>query len=261
MKRLKLKITSKGVIKGLWICEREDYEYDSEQRTLTNMLKKLKDSKLENKLKEVLLDDVNYDDCIAIQESEGAYIKLLDENTETSIVVQLTHIDHDGNQLYLESCYDKNIDDSIITDEKLENNEVIKEILRCITDYKSRNKTEINNDVIEFNESETIWLDMTLIEAIRTLGLQDRYPEETVKKLEENCSLMGNDKYDDIDKEVCKIEREMLKPSEIIKRYTGKTVLLKIDRCGGVTELRELDKFNADDFRYEINCSSSLLKN
>jgi hypothetical protein len=252
MSRVNFKIGRKGVTKGVCISQLYD---ESELDTLDVFAKKENSEILNKELKESIASDVDYSECTAMHTGDGAYIELIDEETNTTLLINVSSEDGDGNPLYLESCYDEETDTCNID---MDNNDIVKELLGIVADSNNPD-IEINDDTVSFNESENLWCDMTLVDAIKTCGLQDRYGKDVLDAIESgNLFSLGDGALGKLDREVSELEHKELMLSNLVNKYKGKCVELHIGGRRDVLSLDVSDTIDINDFAYELTIDIAI---
>jgi hypothetical protein len=256
MSKVTFRIGRKGVSKGVFVAELFDVSELDTTDTLEDFIKKENNAALVSTLKERLSEDIDYSECTAMHGADGAYIELIDDTTNTTILLKLASTDHDGNDLYLESCYDEETDRCNID---MNNTDVLEEIFEIVADSEDPD-IDITGNTVSFNESEQLWLDTTLAKAIETLGIENNYSEEALNKIKnDSSSIYDDEEINRIDNEVLEIEREELKFSNIISKNTGKIVAITIDGCGGVSNIEQIDTIDTDRLSYDLMISIGSL--
>ena len=251
MSKVSLKIGIKGVSKGVTLSS--VYDENCELTTLDNV----EDKELVRAIRDIIREDIEDSDCAVSYCQDAAYVELIEEDTDTRILVVLSNVDHDGNELYLDAC-EISDDGTCIID--VDNNNVLLQILEGIMSYEGINTAIIKDGVVTFEENTNHWLDMSLINAIKTLKLEDKYGKETMEQLEKDYGTIGfSDKWIDIDTEVLEIEHKELRISELLKKYTGKKIVLEVDCCGAVFGLTEVEEFDIESLKYTINYDIGLI--
>jgi hypothetical protein len=257
MSRVTFRIGRKGVVRGVFVSELYDESELESLDTLESFIEK-ENSELFNKLlKDEIKGDVDYSECTAMHAADGAYMELIDDTTNTTILLKIANMDHDGNDLYLESCYNAETDECVID---MNNDAVIKELLLAVADFENPDIV-IDGDTVSFNESDRLWCDMTLDKAIETLGIEDKYSKDTLDKIKNGSVYELDDgELNRINNEVSEIEHAELMLSKIVNDNTGKIILIGVDDCGGVNKIEELDKIDTDKLAYGLIINIGLLE-
>lgn len=261
MSKLTFKLGAKGVSRGakLYI----DYDGDSPGMKLSE----LKDVDLVNEIKSMIKEDLTEDDFEIGYCQDGAYIELIDEESDTHILVVVGSRDHDGNELYIKEVYDEESDTSKLD---MENIEVIRELLSGLSNYREDDKptVEVSEDLLKvtIEQNENMWLDSTLENAIYTLGLEKKYSEEFMTKLKSGYyytygpSKEEMDVFDSIDKEVIEAERQFFKLSSLVENHRGSKLVIRVDTCGCVEGFYKVKEYDFKSVAYDINYDIALLK-
>lgn len=142
-----------------------DYEPDwcDKDRLLINLkdenLKKLSYEAV--KEQSIEIDETN---VVLLEDPFGAIITLKHRETNTTLVIEVSNFDHDGNELYLETG-------DITKDFKFEDKHIV-ELLSGIEKYNT--KTTITNNILEIEPDNNCWLEFT------NFDLEEKLEKETI---------------------------------------------------------------------------------
>lgn len=188
-----------------------------EEDILTTQLKEINNPTIEKLIKKELSkisEDITTDEICIGRDGTGVYFVLLNEETSTKLVLEVTPKDHDGNELRLDHLNTKT---DLTAEQSLYTDNLIKEVIGLLTDYNTETNThgdvEINEDTVTFEETRNLWSDI-------------EEPEEP---------------------------EEPIMISNILKDYTNKTVHIAIDDYQAVFCIEEIQEFNAEDIMCEFH--------
>ena len=149
MSRLKFEVVDCRVKESYWLTNYEDNWNDEEYR-LSNIidenLKKLSREELKKQNIELAESEI-----VVVENPFGAIITLKHSETNTTLVIEVSNFDHDGNDLYLDTG-------DITKDFKFEDSHII-ELISGLEKYET--KTTLENGVLEIEPNDHCWLEFT----------------------------------------------------------------------------------------------------
>lgn len=149
MSSVKFEVIDCRVKESYWLTNYEDSWNDEEHRLINIIdenLKKLSREELKKQNIELAESEI-----VVVENPFGAIITLKHNETNTTLVIEVSNFDHDGNELYLETG-------DITKDFKFEDKHII-ELLSGLEKYNT--KTTIVNNILEIEPNNNCWLEFT----------------------------------------------------------------------------------------------------